>query len=813
MTENGGGAPGNRRSEEDADSWFKPSENRFRTQSEYQDPMEQGDGEGSEQGGAPSGDAVFPDSGGYSGLSASRPAMVEPYPEALGGPPTTPPVPPSETQAPFVPGAISYPGAGSEAYKPVTRVPGEPDPLGFPEPKGFSVPEEVSASEGFSAPEGVSASEGFPEPVQAEEPSEPVEPEGYAPTGGYPGIAASARVPLPPEEPENEQSWADAATDTVGSWELQSDSWAPRPGQEQPRERRDTGGLDSWSPAPDEGDDWESGGAWKGAGTTEPWAESSVPQWTEPTHTPTYGGDRYDDELSPPSSAAVPSDEGGIGSGSGNTWAFDRNDPRLPDVVRDAERRRKESAPEVPSFTDWGPAPAEDTAEPPAETDDGPDTGELSAAVATSTDPLAAIADMQSRAKAKEVRDTGDEPVPEPAWGEEPPRWEKPWDEAPVAEPAWGERPWGEAPAAEPAWGEEPPRWEKPWDEAPVAEPAWGERPWGEAPAAADDSWQPEQQGDTRMFPAPAPEEDPLAPREAREPEGYGTVGTPWSEEPQHGWGQESDQAYDELGRDERTYDELGWDDRGPHDRAHDELGYGVHDRGDPGFGRTAYDEPSYGQSSYGEPSYGGAAQGQQPYGEPAYDELGAPAEGRSSIAPGVPSDLGSVPSYGVRQAEPAFEPQPDWDAAEPGEPSFEAEEQEPEYDDGFTPADYGMTEQPRTSKRRRDRAVEDFPGFDDSPLGGDVGDAYPGYDSIDYLADTEPGANVTLWLGVASLIPGVGVITALLALFVTGPKAKKAIGESRGTLDGLGLITTGTVFSVVGIVVTVISVAILLAL
>ncbi|WP_159941456.1 hypothetical protein [Nocardiopsis sp. FR6] len=134
------------------------------------------------------------------------------------------------------------------------------------------------------------------------------------------------------------------------------------------------------------------------------------------------------------------------------------------------------------------------------------------------------------------------------------------------------------------------------------------------------------------------------------------------------------------------------------------------------------------------------------------------------------------------------------------------------EYEDGFTPADYGMPE-PAARKRRRDPIADDFPGFDDRPLGGEPGDPYPGYDSIDFLADTERGAMVTLWLGVASLIPGVGLVTALVALLVTGPRAKRAIRDSRGQLDGLGFITAGTVFAVLGILVTVISVALWLVL
>ena len=50
MTDNGG----ERRDSDAEDSWFKPSENRYRTQSDYQDPLES---EGTA-------DTVFPDSGG-----------------------------------------------------------------------------------------------------------------------------------------------------------------------------------------------------------------------------------------------------------------------------------------------------------------------------------------------------------------------------------------------------------------------------------------------------------------------------------------------------------------------------------------------------------------------------------------------------------------------------------------------------------------------------------------------------------------------------------------------------------------------------
>jgi hypothetical protein len=377
------------------------------------------------------------------------------------------------------------------------------------------------------------------------------------------------------------------------SWdddELGSDSWGPaadRGAAAGPLDggrgsAADTGGLDSWAPARETAD------AWSGAGTDESWT------------------DGYDDELSPPASAPAPApapDPGEFGTGSGNTWAFDRNDPRLPDIVREAEERRRESA--RPSDTGaWGDDGADGVA-PPAWGDDdrlrdgGPD-GERSGGAPSADDPLAAIADMQSRAR-------------------------------------------------------------------------------------------------------------------SREAEGY------------------ADEAFAD-----EEYDDEGYEDR--------PVG-----RGGPG-------------------------------------EDGVP-DGATQVfeAPSIPEDT--------------------WDHDEP-EPAGESE-----YDDGFTPADYGMPEAPASRRRRKDPIAEEFPGFVDRPLGGEPGDPYPGYDSIDFLPDTEKGATVTLWLGIASLLPGIGLVTALLALLITGPKAKKAIRSSRGELDGLGLITVGTVFAVVGILVTVISVAIWLVL
>ncbi|WP_152476953.1 hypothetical protein [Nocardiopsis salina] len=335
----------------------------------------------------------------------------------------------------------------------------------------------------------------------------------------------------------------------------------------------------SWTPQDREPSEY----SW-GSGATEPWA-----------------GDRYDDELSAPR-PSEPEQSGGLGSGSGNTWAFDRNDPRLPDAVREAEQRRRETPDAGVRHDDWG------TSEQA-----GPDAGP------PQDDPLSALADLQTGSR---------------------------------------------------------------WDDGPSAPAPDG--------------------GATQMFDPPRFDDDQGA----------------------------STQMFSPLSPD-------------------------------------------------------------------------GPGEGDGRPPAGVPSDLGSVPSYGRRRADEGYGDEYEDDGYDDEyDDDLPADEG---YDDGFTPADYGMPEKPRRSRRRMN-IQEDFPEFDDRTLGNDAGDGYPGYDGVDFLADTEPGANQTLWLGVASLVPFVGLVTALLALMVTGPKAKREIRDSRGELDGLGLITTGTVFAVVGIVISVVS-------
>jgi len=554
--------------EESADSWFQPSENRYRKQSEYQDPQE-----GQQEGEEP----VFPDSGGYAGVSSARPEMVEPYPEALGGPspdvvvsPTTePPGAPPDLETPSE-GEISYPGAIPATHQPWTRVPG------------------------------------------AERSDRHTPGEEY-PGGEYPNIAASAEVPLPPEEAETDDIAPEGST------------WSPSSSDPQPPEEQSVQGADTWTP-----------------GTAE-FEESATPRWGDD---PVDGSvsDGYDDELSPGPRLAprTGTDLGGeLGTGSGNTWAFGRDDPRMPDVVREAEERRRAAAEEGPRYTDRD-GRGNESVDALGQEDTGSNV--------LSSDPLTAIADMQSRARVEEQR--------------------------------------------------------------------WGDR----------------------------------------------------------------------------TQDGL--------------AGNGV-----PPPEETS---PSLGPDHDHEPVDGGVTQMFDP---PIFEEK----EHIDTPLSGVPSDLDSVPShrhrsdFDDRETDRSGDGYVDHSKDHGGEErtrshhvlSSDVEaERDHEYDD-FSPADYGMPERPQRGSRRRRSISEDFPGFDDPSSDWGEEDGYPGYDGVDFLADTERGATVTLWLGVASLLPFVGGITGLLALLVTGPKAKRAIQESRGELDGYGRIKIGTVFAVIGIVVTMISVAI----
>ncbi|WP_369800982.1 hypothetical protein, partial [Nocardiopsis sp. NRRL B-16309] len=338
MTENGGG-----RGSGAADSWFKPTENRYRTQSEYQDPLEEENDDA----------AVFPDSGGYAGLSSSRPPMVEPYPEALGGPP--PAAPPSTH-------AISYPGASQAAFQPLTRVPGDHD-------------------------------------------EDPAQDTGER---GFPGVAASAQVPLPPEESGStgdevwgRDSWApsgaqqsdseDAPTADDTPWGAPEPSatgvsWnAPEGASADPA----TAGSDTgaWNPARESGPGWDPA---PGSGEGSSWPASDGPLGGVPgasaswdaSDAPAAGEPRWDAPV-----GADPSLDGPVGSDAG-AWTPERPVDDAPWGAPDGATLNPDSAGSGPDADSrgparsedsdaWNPAPSADDAPwgTPSRTDDAPWSG------------------------------------------------------------------------------------------------------------------------------------------------------------------------------------------------------------------------------------------------------------------------------------------------------------------------------------------------------------------------------------------------------------------------------------------------------
>ncbi|WP_150238464.1 hypothetical protein [Nocardiopsis quinghaiensis] len=754
MTDNGG----ERRNSGAEDSWFKPSENRYLTQSEYEDPLEGEETEGT----------VFPDSGGYTGLSSSRPALVEPYPEALGGPPPS--------------NGISYPGAGASAYQPLTRIPGE-----------------------------------------SEDPEEP----------NLPSVAASARVPLPedpaeggradswPEGPQNQEFPAPGAWDhSRGADTAQTDF-----------DEHDTdSGASAWDASVPLDQPWDGGTrAWDGDAPAVAPGDGAVggrprdgdaPDGSTPWNT--AGGQPWDgDELGSPAWGAGDAPVGGADEPGADTWSSGTGVP--VGQPWDADRGVEEDAP--------GPGPGgRDTAwDAPSSTHGAADP---SGAGPTDDQPWSTAREQASPAWAG---DTADELGP-PAWdasanvdttrgfgerGAEAPAGGQPWDGDELGSPTWSAdnpaggagEPGGRSWDADDPLGDGGPRG-RPWDADELGADSWGADAsaagthgldsWtppresdGWAGSGANESWT-DRHGDELSPPAPGSgagntwvfgRDDsrlPDAVREAGQRRRESTAGQSGTS----GWGEPdtgelsaavpasddplaaiADMQTRARSRDEEPDDATRMFDAGDWE-----------DHREPGYGRVREDGYDDGPDEYG------------------YDA--APGEYGYDATP-------DGPAYEAVPDGPAYDDGPE----EPGYDGGAEGTEEPEYDDGFTPADYGMSEVPAGRRRRRDPIAGDFPGFEDSPLGGDPGDPYPGYDNIDFLADTERGAVLTLWLGVASLLPGVGLAAALAALLVTGPKAKKQIRESRGQLDGLGLITAGTVFAVLGILVTVISVALWLIL
>ncbi|OLT24253.1 hypothetical protein BJF83_07185 [Nocardiopsis sp. CNR-923] len=939
MTDNGGGRDSGSR---DEDSWFKPSENRYRSQSEYQDPLEDGT----------TGDTVFPDSGGYAGLSTSRPPMVEPYPEALGAPPPL---------SPSTPGAISYPGAGASAYEPLTRIPGEPEPRDEPNIPGIAASAEVPLP-----PEGPEGADRADAPWSAESTdtwaAEPWSPEAFADRGVGSYSDGSARDEAPrsvePGSVGGDRSWSsedsvDAGARSGGaSWssEADGDGWSSslvggssgavsdefgssdpfgssegtgwdaehgagdRPWAADPAEGSDKAAWSASVDVPSAGEPWASdaaeGGVGPRTGGEALWASDDDAPWSG-----SVGGDR---SWSSEDSVDAGARSGGVGGASwsseadGDGWSsslvggssgavsdeFGSSDPfgSSEGTGRDAEHGAGDrpwspgADDDAPWSADGVEAPGEDRWASDASFDQAvePRRGEeawSSSGSAVSSGPLTPEPYGQSGDSAWDAESRGRDEfwASDRATGSERASWPTSDDVSSADEPWQPDAPLDQGvDARSGASGPGEESWPRASDDPPSPEPYAGSNGsgWDAGSAVRDEPWASDEvSGDARWEPdaaldggaglgsgGAAREGEPWSPSGSAvssgplTPEPYGSSGTSewdtesrWRDEPwtpdaalervddtwssttpaaDEPWtpgddGPGARSARPSASGPDTWEDELGprsdappsWDGRtddldtwagagGPAtDRYDDELSpapggsgntwaFSREDARLPESVREA--ERRRRESGPAEPEYRdwGADSGEQDA-----DDPGARA-GATQMFDALPydgaEDAYAGQTYDSRYHDTGYDGDPDeiedgydYDDPDPGIPSDlgrapETEpEPEPEYDDGFTPADYGMPVDRSKARRRRDPIASDFPGFDDRPPGGEAGDAYPGYDSIDFLADTERGALLTLWLGLASLLPGIGLVTAVLALLVTGPRAKRAIRGSGGASTG----------------------------
>ncbi|TDQ51484.1 hypothetical protein [Actinorugispora endophytica] len=482
---------------------------------------------------------------------------------------------------------------------------------------------------------------------------------------------------------------------------------------------------------------------------------------------------------------------GSLGTGSGDTWAFSRDDPRLPDSVREvAERATQRRAEERTASSDpllGGASPepewAAETPAAPADRWDGAsgytgapersedvdswlrkDEAPAEPAPPAVGDPLLAIANEQAQARAQEetAQDGADD------WRED-----GGYDgagEGTLAMPVLGADPGGQAPRDEPGYD--------------FGTPSYPDRT--AEGGRVDDS-------------------------------GYDELGYPVDRGPSAARpDRDAGFAYDELGYDDRTgydrgadgqgrderpgtdagagYDELGYDDRGPAGRPYGGLDP-VEDP-DPRTGVGFADEPGYADPPVrGEPYDDLDRDDREDRGEPRFES------GEETLA--VPSQGDERPGYGPGAAsyDTSYDDEvfAEDDAARGRERPAGSDDYDDDVDDRYYPEPLPDN---RARSRRMDKISKEFPGFS-GPLGGDPDSDYPGYDNIDVWPETEGLATATVWLGGASLIPGLGLVLAVVAL-VLGPKARRNIRESRGGLEGEQLVKAGTVLAYVGIVVSV---------
>src|SRR5690606_16495703 len=206
----------------------------------------------------------------------------------------------------------SGPEPGSDPLGPGPS--GPQNPLG-PDPLGGRPDADPLGPVGRSGPEQPTgqAFQDFPPPS--------------AETGGWPSLqgeppAPPAGRPAPPEPPAGDGG---LGTGSGNTWAFSRDDPAlpdsVREAAQRAEERRRasaaTESTAMFSPVTEDGP--AGTGAWPSLGEEPPAPPSG-----------------------PPASSEPPAGDGGLGTGSGNTWAFSRDDPALPDSVREAAQRAEE---------------------------------------------------------------------------------------------------------------------------------------------------------------------------------------------------------------------------------------------------------------------------------------------------------------------------------------------------------------------------------------------------------------------------------------------------------------------------------------
>ncbi|MBB6175117.1 hypothetical protein HNR23_005177 [Nocardiopsis mwathae] len=661
-------------------------------------------------------------------------------------------------------GVPSLPGTGPQSSPPPTH--DEPVRPTYGEP--FGTPQ-AAPTGGYPslAPDAATHTGGYPSLTS----------DLAAPTGGYPSLAPDPAVPGAPGHPgahpddqrgdgHRDTRWEDPLA-TGGSWERPGHYDARPGGGDRPAEPADARPSDDayadelsrpylGRPAAEEPAPGSTTGQWE-----SPWAASDVPP---PTTGPFAGIDPAApapgaaDPLSSgeetttgglPAEPARPAAEpgGDLGTGSGNTWAFSRDDPRLPDSVREtalqAEQKRRDGSPDhTTQFFGAAPGTGPASEEPPA-----PE------GIPAADDPLAAIAAQQAQARAQEAaapEATGGLPLED--WGARLSPMTSPQR---AVEDELGPDGRGEA---------EHDHWADPAARGPEAEVPQGyaAEPWvpqHDPHHAGPDSWSPQQPGPEGLAPQP----------------GADTGGPA----PSHNWAQKT--SYADAMEGTQAMPAL------PDGFVPDGRGEGYPDHGATGFPvEHGYDGGPDDRYGYGE---GHAADGRgERYGD-RYD--GSYDEGYDERYDHGP-DGGPYQGYGA-------------EADRYGDQGYDAYEGSDAYDDTYEDRPGADGEDRRGGRGRggRDPITDDFPGFDEHPPGA-VADPYPGYDNIDYWPETAPGATTTLWLGIVGLVPVIGLFTAIAA-FVTGSKAKRDIQASEGELEGLNLVKTGTILAAAGIALFVV--------